>query len=85
MTLREASSGLIPRLSIARFGSCTSSRVSSRLYFGTLSRNVLRGPGINNWDLSIVKNTPLGGETRSLQFRAEFFNAFNHTQFSNPG
>ncbi|MGC2268308.1 MAG: TonB-dependent receptor [Candidatus Acidiferrales bacterium] len=52
--------------------------------FGTLSRNVLRGPGINNWDLSIVKNTPLGGESRSLQFRAEFFNAFNHTQFSNP-
>ena len=52
--------------------------------FGTLPRNSLRGPGINNWDISIVKNTPLGGETRSLQFRAEFFNAFNHTQFSNP-
>ncbi|MGH9725577.1 MAG: hypothetical protein ACRD41_10970, partial [Candidatus Acidiferrales bacterium] len=52
--------------------------------YGTLSRNVLRGPGINNWDISIIKNTPLGGETRSLQFRAEFFNAFNHTQFSNP-
>ena len=52
--------------------------------YGSLSRNALRGPGINNWDLSIVKNTPIGGEKRSLQFRAEFFNAFNHTQFSNP-
>ncbi|MGB6265131.1 MAG: TonB-dependent receptor [Candidatus Acidiferrales bacterium] len=52
--------------------------------YGTLSRNSLRGPGINNWDLSFVKNTALGGESRSLQFRAEFFNAFNHTQFSNP-
>ena len=52
--------------------------------FGSLPRNALRGPGINNWDLSIIKNTPIGGETRSLQFRAEFFNAFNHTQFSNP-
>ena len=48
-----------------------------------MSRNVLRGPGINNFDLSITKKTNVT-ETRSLEFRAEFFNAFNHAQFHNP-
>ncbi len=48
--------------------------------FGNFGRNTLRGPGINNWDLSITKKTKIG-ETREVEFRAEFFNAFNHTQF----
>jgi hypothetical protein len=51
--------------------------------FGTLSRNALRGPGINNFDLSLTKSTHVT-ETTSLEFRAEFFNAFNHVQFLNP-
>ena len=51
--------------------------------YGNLGRNALRGPGINNWDISLFKNTTIG-EAKSIQFRAEFFNAFNHTQFSNP-
>ena len=42
----------------------------------------LRGPGQNNWDITLTKKFPLKSETRSLQFRAEFYNAFNHTQFS---
>ena len=50
---------------------------------GNMGRNVLRGPGINNWDLSLVKDTKLS-ETKSLEFRSEFFNAFNHTQFYSP-
>jgi Carboxypeptidase regulatory-like domain/TonB-dependent Receptor Plug Domain len=37
---------------------------------------------MNNWDLSLIKNVPLGGERRSLTFRAEFYNLPNHTQFS---
>jgi hypothetical protein len=41
------------------------------------------GPGPLNWDFSVLKNTRLG-EDRSLQFRAEFFNLFNHAQFDNP-
>jgi len=45
-------------------------------------RNFLRNPGINNHDLSIFKNIPLGGEGRFIQLRLEMFNAFNHTQFS---
>ncbi len=45
-------------------------------------RMYLRGPGINNFDLAIYKNFPLGGDVRYLQLRLELFNAFNHTQFS---
>jgi hypothetical protein len=48
--------------------------------FGDLPRNSIRGPGINNFDISIIKSTPIH-ESKSLEFRAEFFNAFNHTQF----
>jgi hypothetical protein len=50
------------------------------LTFGDMPRNFLRGPGINNWDLSLTKRTTLT-ESTSLEFRAEFFNAFNHVQF----
>jgi hypothetical protein len=50
---------------------------------GDMGRNVLRGPGINNWDVSILKDTKIT-ENKSLEFRAEFFNAFNHTQFYSP-
>jgi outer membrane receptor protein involved in Fe transport len=50
---------------------------------GNMGRNVLRGPGINNWDLSIMKDIKFT-ETVAMQFRTEFFNAFNHVQFYNP-
>jgi len=55
--------------------------------FGSLSRNTQRGFGINNWDLGVNKNFPIGflGEASRLQFRAEFFNVFNHTQFRGIG
>ena len=42
------------------------------------------GPGINNWDLSFSKRTELT-ERVLLQLRAEFFNLFNHAQFSGVG
>jgi hypothetical protein len=48
---------------------------------GNAGKYLLRGPGINNWDLSLVKNFPIREPLR-LQFRAELYNAFNHTQFS---
>jgi hypothetical protein len=38
--------------------------------------------GINNWNLEIGKKTPLPGEGRYLEFRAQFINAFNHTSFT---
>jgi hypothetical protein len=38
-------------------------------------------PGQNNWDITFMKKFPLWSDRRSLQFRAEFYNAFNHTQY----
>jgi Carboxypeptidase regulatory-like domain/TonB dependent receptor-like, beta-barrel len=52
--------------------------------FGNLGRNVIIGPGFNNTDFSIIKNTKLG-ETVRAQFRAEFFDLFNHANFGQPG
>ena len=51
--------------------------------YGNMRRNVLRGPGINNWDISVMKNFVFT-ESKSLQFQANFFNAFNHVQFFGP-
>jgi len=50
--------------------------------FGNAARNNVRQAGLNNWDLSLFKNIPLGWESGRLQFRGESFNAFNHTQWS---
>lgn len=49
--------------------------------FGTSPRTVCCGPGINNLDISLIKNTPIH-EKFKLQFRAEFFNIANHAQFT---
>ncbi len=41
------------------------------------------GPAISNTDLAIEKRTPIN-ERLNTEFRAEFYNAWNHTQFANP-
>jgi hypothetical protein len=51
--------------------------------FGNISRNPFRGPRLDNWDFSIVKNTKLT-ERIGFQLRAEFFNVLNHPHFANP-
>ena len=48
-----------------------------------IGRNTFRMPGINNFDISLFKNVKFG-ESRRVQLRADFFNAFNHPQFT-PG
>ena len=48
---------------------------------GNAAPYILRGPGINNWDLAIFKDFPIR-EPLKLQFRCESYNTFNHTQFS---
>lgn len=55
--------------------------------FGDAGRGIVLGPGQLNFDASVLKRTPVGGisETGYLEFRADFFNAFNHPQFGNPG
>jgi Carboxypeptidase regulatory-like domain len=50
---------------------------------GNSKRRFFYGPGINNWDMALLKSLPLS-ESKSLQFRFEFFNVFNHTQFNPP-
>jgi hypothetical protein len=49
---------------------------------GNAAKDVIRGPGVNNWDLAVSKRFPLKSERRFVQFRAEAYNAFNHTQFA---
>jgi hypothetical protein len=41
------------------------------------------GPGQNNWDFSLIKNTKIT-EGTSLQFRTEFYNIWNHPQYNPP-
>jgi hypothetical protein len=54
---------------------------------GTSGRNQYYGPGLQNYDFAVAKDfqlwTKLGEQTR-LQFRADFFNLFNHPNFANP-
>jgi hypothetical protein len=57
--------------------------------FGDSRPDTIRQPGVNNWDLSVYKRFEMPwvggdsfGEKSEIQFRAEFFNAWNHTQFS---
>jgi len=56
--------------------------------FGTLGRNTFRGPGLHNFDFALIKDTLIGrrgaAELFTLQFRAEFFNAFNLVNFGLP-
>ena len=54
--------------------------------YGNTGRGILMGPGQHNWDFAASKRSRVGGlrENAYLEFRCEFFNAFNHAQFSNP-
>ncbi|MEO7142424.1 MAG: TonB-dependent receptor, partial [Bryobacteraceae bacterium] len=52
--------------------------------FGSLGRNTFRGPDLIDFSMSLFKNIRLG-ERVTMQLRGEFFNAFNHPSFSNPG
>ena len=63
----------------------TSAFVRPALYeIGNAGRNILIGPGARNLDGSISKQFRLD-ETKTFQFRAEFFNATNHPNWANPG
>jgi hypothetical protein len=50
---------------------------------GNAKRRFFYGPGIDNYDMALIKNIALH-ESKSLQFRFEGFNAFNHAQFYGP-
>ena len=71
-------------------------KTSNHLYFDTTAfapsaigsegdakRRFFSGPGINNWNVAFHKDTPIT-ERVNLQFKADFFNLFNHAQFATP-
>jgi hypothetical protein len=51
--------------------------------FGTMGRNLFRGPVYRNWDFSLIKTWQLR-ERLAFQLRGEFFNVLNHPNFTNP-
>ena len=57
-------------------------------YFGAVGRDTFRGPGFQQYDIALIKNTAFGrrggGEWGVLQFRTEFFNIFNIVNFGLP-
>jgi len=72
----------LPTVSFLFF--CPSSFQGSALgQEGNANRRFFHGPGVNNWDFAVLKNTQIN-ERFNLQFRAELFNIFNHAQFIAP-
>ncbi|MGA8405641.1 MAG: TonB-dependent receptor [Candidatus Acidiferrales bacterium] len=53
--------------------------------FGDAGRNIIRGPGLQNWDLSFIKQFPIRDQMH-FEFRAELFNIWNHPNltFADP-
>lgn len=59
------------------FNTCAFADNTTPFTFGDAGRNIVRGPGLQDWDFSIFKIFPIT-EQKHLEFRAEFFNVFNH-------
>jgi hypothetical protein len=57
--------------------------ITPQYQLGTSPRFPLHGPGINNWDLALMRTFNIHERLR-MQFRGEWFNTVNHPQYSNP-
>jgi hypothetical protein len=68
---------------IDRWFNVAAFQVPALYTFGNSGVNILRGPGMVNWDAGLFKNFPVRERMR-LQFRAEFFNTTNTPHFANP-
>src|SRR5262249_20637062 len=65
---------------------CAEPTIGNGTDYGNTGVGIARGPGQNNFDLALGRRIPLKlKEGSALEFRGEFFNAFNHVQYSNPG
>jgi hypothetical protein len=62
--------------------SCFVSPVDTTATYGDAGRNIIRGPGQFNIDMSLIKNTRIGRV--DTEFRLEAFNVLNHPQFGQP-
>ena len=65
------------------FAGYTFTQPTPQAPFGNLGRDAFRAPGFEQWDLGVDKNFRIR-ERMSLQFRSEFFNILNHTNFGIP-
>ncbi len=65
------------------FAGCTFTTPTPDAPFGNLGRNAFRAPGLEQWDLAVNKDLRIT-EGVKLQFRSEFFNVLNHTNFGFP-
>ncbi len=54
-------------------------------WFGNSGRNILLTPAERSWDISVIKRTRVSSDGNLLEFRVQFFNAFNHANFQQPG
>ncbi len=59
------------------FNTCAFVDNSIYFTFGNAGRNIVRGPGLQDWDFSVFKIFPIS-EAKHLEFRSEFFNIWNH-------
>jgi hypothetical protein len=62
---------------------CNEPAIGNGTGFGNSPVNGILGPSQFNWDMSLDKGIKIT-ETKSFEFRTEFYNAFNHTQFADP-
>ena len=58
-------------------------KLAPRGEIGSAGKTPLRGPGTNNYDLSLVKNVPFGAAARRVEVRWEIYNLFNSFQYAN--
>jgi len=68
---------------IQRYFNTNAFMLQAQNTFGSAGRNTVRGPGYSNIDFSLIKSTKII-ENHRLEFRAEFFNLFNHPNFNIP-
>jgi hypothetical protein len=87
--LKNTSGNDVARLSswFNKAAICSPPTIGNGRGYGNTGQFIVDGPGQFNWDIALTKATRVGGihEDSELQFRTEFYNAFNHAQFSNPG
>jgi hypothetical protein len=71
-----------PYFDITQFP-CEGGNCNVRGVLGNANHRFFHGPGLNNWDMALIKDLRLT-ESKRLEFRGEFFNTFNHAQFAVP-
>jgi hypothetical protein len=77
--------GSLPRSErgAARWFDTSAFTVPAQGTYGNSGGSILKAPGLNNWDITLMKTTRIG-ETSRVEFRTEFFNAFNRAAFNIP-